>query len=65
MNDQSADKKETQFPFYYICVFAAFPGIPSSDSASVAPLYPECDHKATNPKNVLTRSCSAEYPHAE
>ena len=31
----------------------AFHSIPSSDSASEAPLYPESDHEATDPKTSL------------
>ena len=34
-------------------VWAAFHSIPSSDSASEAPLYPDSDHEATDPKTSL------------
>ena len=37
----------------------AFHSIPSSDSASEAPLYPESDHKATDPKTSV-RSAAQE-----
>ena len=40
----------------------ALHSILSSDSASEAPLYLEFEHKATDPKNVPTLSCPAEYP---
>ena len=33
--------------------WAAFHSIPSSDSASEAPLYPDSDHEATDPKTSL------------
>ena len=33
--------------------WAAFHSIPSSDSASEAPLYPDSDHEATGPKTSL------------
>ena len=52
MHDQVAHRKKTQFPFYYRCV-SAFHSIPSSDSASEAPLYLEFDHEATDAKTSL------------
>ena len=33
--------------------WAAFHSIPSSDSATKAPLYPDSDHEATGPKTSL------------
>jgi hypothetical protein len=44
--------------------WAAFHSISSSGSASEAPLYPDCDHEATDPKikNVPALSCTDEYP---
>ena len=50
MHNQVADRKETQFPFYYTCASYC---IPRSDSAPEAPLYLVSDHQTTNPKRSL------------
>ena len=42
----------------------AFHSIPSLDSASEAPLYPESDHEATDPKTSL-RSAAQENTQAQ
>ena len=53
MHDQVADRKESQFPLYYIGFLTAFHSIATSDGASEALLYLESEHEATDPKTSL------------
>ena len=52
------DKKPSSHSFTDVFL-TAFHSIPSSDSTSEAPLYPESDHKVTDPKTSL-RSAAQE-----